>query len=93
MFSKVKTLLQNTCVQVNVTTIHWIKVYPLRKKSEAYLSLDQLHRDIGVFQTIVPDNAMELTAELFRKKAIHAGSVIRPVEEYSHNQYLDKSGI
>jgi hypothetical protein len=76
-----------------VTRFHWTKVYPLKKKSEAHLSLDQLHRDIGVFKTIIPDNAMELADGQFRIKAVHAGSVIRPVEAYTHNPNLAESGI
>jgi hypothetical protein len=93
MFSKIKSLLQNTCAQVYVTTFHWTKVYPLKKKLEAHFSLDQLHRDIGVFKTIILDNAMELTDGQIRKKAVHTGSVIRPVEAYTHNQNLAESGI
>jgi hypothetical protein len=93
MFSKIISLRQNTFAQVYVTRFYWTKVYPLKKKSEAYLSLDQLHRDIGVFKTIIPDNAMELTDGQFRAKAVHAGSIIRPIEAYTHNQNLGKSGI
>jgi hypothetical protein len=93
MFSKVKSLRQNICAQVYVTQFRWMKVYPLKKKLEAYLSLDQLQREIGVFRTITPAYAMELTDGQFRTKAILAGSDIRPVEACSHNQNLAESGI
>jgi hypothetical protein len=93
MFSKVKSLRQNTCAQVYVTSFQWTTVYPLRKKSEAHLSLDKLHRDIGVFKAIIPDNAMELSDGEFRKKAVKAGLIICPTEAYTHNQNLAESGI
>jgi hypothetical protein len=93
MFSKVKSLRQNNCAQVYVTRFHRMMVYPLKKKSEAHLSLDQLYRHIRVFKTIIPDNAMELTDGKFRIKAIQPGSIIQPVVAYSHNLSLAESGI
>jgi hypothetical protein len=93
LFNKVKSTRQNTCAQIFVTTFHWSKVYPLRSKGDAHQALDLLHRDVGVFKTIVPDNAPELISGEFRKKAVHAGSQIKPVEAYSHNQNLAESGI
>jgi hypothetical protein len=70
-----------------------MKVYPLKRKSDAHLALDQLHRDVGVFKTIIEDNAMELTDGQLQTKAIHAGSIIRPVAAYTHNQNLAESGV
>jgi hypothetical protein len=74
MFNKVKSLQQNNCAQVYITSFHWTRIYPMRTKAEAHLTLDLLHKDVGVFHTIIPDNALELTEGEFRKKAIHAGS-------------------
>jgi hypothetical protein len=65
MFSKVKSLRHNNCAQVFVTRFHWRKIYPLKRTSDAHLALDQLHRVVGVFITIIPDNAMELTEGQF----------------------------
>jgi hypothetical protein len=93
MFSNVKSLKQHTCAQAYVTNFHFTKVYPMRSKSEAHQTLDELHHDVGVFHTIVPDNAKELTEGEFCKKAIHAGSQIRPIEAHRHNQNLAESGI
>jgi hypothetical protein len=62
-------------------------------KAEAHLTLDQLCQDLGVFHTIIPDNALELTEGEFKKKAIRAGSRLRPVEAYMHNQNLAESAI
>ncbi len=93
MFTSVKSLRQNKCAQVYVTSFHWTKIYPMKAKSEAHLTLDRLFRDVGVFHTIIPDNANELTEGEFRRKAIHAGSSIKPVEAYTHNQNLAESGI
>jgi hypothetical protein len=93
LFTSIKSMRQNTCAQIYVTDFQWVKVYPLRRKADAHLSLDQLHRDFGVFHTIVSDNAPELKHGEFRRKAIHAGSVIRPIEAYVHNQNLAEVGI
>jgi hypothetical protein len=93
MFNRVKSIRQNTCAQVYVTKFHWTKAYPMRTKADAHLTLDQLHSDIGVFHTVVPDNAPELISGEFRKKLIHAGSQIKPVEAYTHNQNMDESAI
>jgi hypothetical protein len=89
MFSKVKSLQQHTCAQVSVTTLHWTKVYPMRLKSMAHLTLAQLYTDIGVFNTIIADNVLELTSdtsEEFKKTATHAGAVLQPVVAYTQNQ-------
>jgi Reverse transcriptase (RNA-dependent DNA polymerase) len=93
MFSKVKSLQQNHCAQVYITPFHYTKVYPMRSKAEAHLTLDKLHQDVGVFHTIIPDNAKELTEGELKRKAIHAGSKIRPIEAHRHNQNLAESGI
>jgi hypothetical protein len=65
----------------------------MQTKADAHLTLDRLHQDVGVFHTIIPDNALELTEGEFRKKAIHAGSRLCPVEAYMHNKNLAESGI
>jgi hypothetical protein len=94
MFSKVKSLKQHTCAQVSVTSFHFFtKVYPMGSKGEAQQTLNKLHHDVGVFHTNVPDNAKELTEGEFCKKAIHAGSQIRPIDAHRHNQNLAESGI
>jgi hypothetical protein len=93
MFSKIKSLKQNTCAQIYVTPFHWTRVYPMKSKSDAHLTLDLLHKDIGVFQVVIPDNAPELVAGEYRRKVVHAGSVLKPVEAYTHNQNLAESAI
>ena len=65
----------------------------MKSKGDAHLTLDRLFKDVGVFHTIVPDNELELTLNEFRKKALHAGSSIKPIGAYTHNQNLAESGI
>jgi hypothetical protein len=38
----------------------------MRSKAEAHLTLDSLHKEFGVFHTIIPDNAQELVDAQFR---------------------------
>lgn len=94
LITTVKSLYnQYTCAQIYITSFHWMKVYPMKEKSDAHLTLDALHRDVGVFHTIIPDNAKELVQGEFRRKALQAGASIRPIEPYMHNQNLAESGI
>jgi hypothetical protein len=93
LFSKVKYLRQNTCAPIYVSSFHFTRVYPMRSKANAHYTLDSLHHDVGVFHTIIPDNAKELIEGEFRKKALHAGLQIRPIEAHRHIQNLAESGI
>jgi hypothetical protein len=62
-FKKAKSLDQNTCAQVYVTEFEWTKVYPMRSKSDGHFTLDRLHKDYGVFHTLIPDNEKKKTIE------------------------------
>ena len=93
MFSEVKSLTQNTCGQVYATDFNWISFYPLKRKADAYLSLEQLVDDVGIFNSIIPDNAPELTAGEFKRTAQKFGSRICPVEAWMPNQNHAKSAM
>jgi hypothetical protein len=93
MFAGCKSLQQNTCAQVYVTPFEWTRVYPIKSKKDAHLTLDLLHHQYGVFHTIIPDNARELTQKDFLDKACCAGSIIHPVEAYTPNQNHAESSI
>jgi hypothetical protein len=93
MFSGAVLLRQNTCAQVHSTEFHWVKVYPMRRKADAHLTLSTLSHDVGVFHTMVTDNAPELAKGKFKKKATHAGAVMHPIEAHTHNQNLAESSI
>lgn len=74
MFANVKSLQGNRCAQIFTTWFQWVVAYPIPSKSDAHSTLDRLHREYGIFHTIIPDNAKELTAGDFRRKALKAGS-------------------
>jgi hypothetical protein len=82
MFASVKSLQGNKCAQIFTTWFQWVVAYPIPSKADAHHSLDRLHREYGIFHTIIPDNAKELTAGEFRRKALKAGSYIAPIEAY-----------
>lgn len=89
MYSKVKSLRQNTCAQIYVTSFYWCAVYPIQRQADAHYTLDSVVlRDVGVFNVIIPDNALELTKGEFRRKTLRAGAEMRPIEAYMHNQNL-----
>jgi hypothetical protein len=53
-----------------------------------------LKRDLCILlNTIIPDNAMEMVEGEFKRMALRAGSAIKPVEVYTHNQNLAESAI
>jgi hypothetical protein len=93
MFASVKSLQGNKCAQIFTIWFQWFVAYPLPSEADAHHSLDHLHREFGIFHTIIPDNAKELTAGDFRKKALKSGRYIAPIEAYSHNQNLAESAI
>ena len=93
MFSEVKSLSQNTCRQVYATDFNWISFYPLKCKADAYLSLEQLVDDMGIFNSIILDNAPELTAGEFKRTAQKFGSRICPVKAWMPNQNHAESAI
>jgi hypothetical protein len=82
-----------TCAQIYVTEFGWVKVYPMRAKSEAPSTLDLLHHDYGSFREMVPDNAKELTSHEFRSALRKAGTVIKPIESYTPNQNKAEAAI
>lgn len=65
----------------------------MKSKSEAHNTLDILHKTVGVFHTLIPDNANELIKGEFLRKAQTAGSIIRPVKAYTPNQNRAESAI
>jgi hypothetical protein len=93
MFSSVKSLQGNSCAQIYATWFQWVTAYPIPSKGDAHFTLDRLHREYGIFHTIIPDNAKELTQGEFKRKALKAGSYIALIEAYSHNQNLAESDM
>jgi hypothetical protein len=93
MFVSVQLLCGNKCAQVYTTWFQWVVAYPIPSKADAHFTLNRLHREYGIFHTIILDNAKELTQGEFRRKVLKAGSYIAPIEAYSHNQNLAESAI
>ena len=86
MFLETKSLSHNNCTQVFSTDFNLVAFYPLRKKSNAYQALEQSVFDYGIFHTIIPDNANELTEGEFKKSAQKFGSQICRIEAFTPNQ-------
>ena len=85
LIGRCKSLLGNTVAQVYATPFHWVAVEPMKSKSEAHYSLDNLFRKVGVPRVIIPDNAKELTEGMFKKKALRVGAAIHPIEAHTPN--------
>ncbi|GAX26404.1 hypothetical protein FisN_UnNu099, partial [Fistulifera solaris] len=87
------SLLGNKYAAVYCTPFHWICVDPIEKKSDAHYTLDNLFRRVGVPHTLIPDNAGELTAGEFKRKAQRVQATIRPIEAHTPNANLAEDGI
>ena len=85
LFAEVSSLKKNTCAQCYCTDFGWTAVYPMQSKSQAHETLDELHRDVGVFNAMIPDNALELTKGEFAKKLRKVNTALKPIEPYTSN--------
>jgi hypothetical protein len=61
VFGKCKSLTNNTCIQIFANEAHFVKAYPMEKKSMAGLALRQFVRDFGVPEKLTSDGASEQT--------------------------------
>ena len=93
LIARCKSLDGNTCAQIYCTPFMFSYVRPMRAKSEAHLSLDDLFRKYGVPHTMIPDNAKELTKAEFKRKCDKAQCWLKPVESYTPNANLAEDCI
>ena len=70
-------------VQVYCTPGGWVKAYPMAKKSEAPLTLQELLKEVGAPYKLILDNSLEQTKGDFRKIARDAGIRLIQTEPYS----------
>jgi Fe-S-cluster containining protein len=75
----------NKYCQIYASRFQWCRAFPMKAKSDAYLTQDKLFRTVGLPAAIIPDYAMELTQGKFLKNAQRAQVHILPVEPYMHN--------
>ena len=93
LFSDTKSLSQNTCGQIFATEFGWVQFYPLERKKDAHTALEKVFNDYGIFNSVVPDNAPELTSGKFKKTAQKFGCRIKPIEAWTPNQNLAEANI
>jgi hypothetical protein len=83
MFASTVSTRGNTCAQVFINDLEWVRCFPLARKGDAHTSLDLLFPEEGVPNTMVMDDANELVGGKFRQKCRHAGCYSRVTEPYS----------
>ena len=71
----------------------WSRNYPLVSKGDAHLAMDDLFHQYGVPETLVSDDAKELTLGAFAKKARQAGCHLSLTDPYSPWQNWAESKI
>lgn len=75
----------NNFAVVYSASCQWSRVFPVKQRKDAHVTLDHLFRSVGFPEAIVPDYAAELTKGQFLKKAQQAQVHIHPIEPYMHN--------
>ena len=83
LFAELKSLAQNTSGQIFVTEFHWTCFYLLQKKGDVHEALDRLIWDHEIPHCIISDNAPELVAGEFKRKALKYGTSLKPVEAWT----------
>lgn len=84
---------QSKYAQVFASSFGWVRIYPLKKKSEAHEALSLLAQRDGIPPTLIMDGSKEQTLGLFRKKAREMGCCIKQTEPYSPWQNAAESAI
>jgi hypothetical protein len=87
MFSKVKSLRQNSCAQVYTDGQGYSLLYPLKSKSLAWMTIKSLISDMNAIpDAIITDGAMEETGGHWKKETQHFRISQRFSEPYSQWQ-------
>lgn len=90
LIGKMVSLRGNKYAQVYCTPFGWCMVMPMKQKSDAHYTLDELFQRVGFPKVIIPDNALEKTQGQFRRKCLKAQVPIHPIEAYMCGSFLQK---
>ena len=84
LFANDKSIVGNTCAQI-FTGGEFVKIIPVRSKSEAGTTLDWIHQDVGFASKIFMDNAPNQTGynTEIQRMEILASMEVRTTEPYS----------
>lgn len=84
---------QNRYAQVFTTSFGWVRVFPMKKKSDAHEGLSLMAQRDGVPHTLIMDGSLEQTKGTFRKKARNMSCHMKQTEPYSPWQNAAESAI
>jgi hypothetical protein len=84
---------QNRYAQVFATSFGWIRVYPMKRKSDAHEGLSLMAQRDGAPRSIIMDGSKEQTLGVFRKKAREMVVHIKQTEPYSPWQNAAEGAI
>lgn len=93
LFSSITSSRLNTCAEVYVTDFSWSRCFPMKSKSDAHYTLDELYHRYGVPDRLISDNAKELTQGEFARKARQAKCSLDTTDNYSPWQNRAESEI
>jgi hypothetical protein len=83
MFASTVSTRGNTCAQIFVNDLEWVRSFPMARKGDAHTCLDLLFPEEGVPNTMIMDDAKELIGGEFRSKCRRAGCYSKEIEPYS----------
>lgn len=93
LIGKSTSLQGNKYAQIYCPPFGWVTVMPIKRKSDAHYTLDELFRKVGFPKVLIPDNAKEMTLGQYRKKCLRAQVPIHSIEAYTPNQNLAERAI
>jgi hypothetical protein len=83
MFASTVSTRGNTCAQVFVNHLKWVRSFPIPQKGDAHTCLDLLFPEDGVPNFMIMDDANEQVAGEFRRKCRRAGCYSKVTKPYS----------
>jgi hypothetical protein len=83
MFASTVSTPGNSCAQIFVNNLEWVRSFPLAQKGDAHTCLDLLFPEEGVPNFMIMDDAKELVSGKFCKKCRQAVCYSKELEPYS----------
>lgn len=93
MFSNTKSILNHTMAQLFVNDQGYMKITPMKLKSEAGLALKELIQDVGIPHHMHTDEAKETTLGTWKKTCKEHSIAMSNTEPYSPFQNRAEAGI
>jgi hypothetical protein len=92
MYSTILSRQHNKAAQIFCTDFGFVRVFPMKKESEAHEALSLLFHGDGVPNVMVMDGGKEQTEGQFRRKLRDAGCHINQTEPHTQSSNMGEGG-